>query len=156
MLLRRQVASTSYEGDADNLARWSGRGRVTFKSGATYDGAWSAGEMHGQGKLTFPDGISYEGEFQNNKLTGKGVSSPQHRAIGGPPLCEFAAERCTQLPALGRQGHGSAAESSRGCLPRSSGIGDSPVLVLVLVLVFSRCSRSDWRSGAQFGPGCLP
>ncbi|GLC68653.1 Cadherin member 2 [Pleodorina starrii] len=67
------VASTSYEGTADSLGRWSGRGRVSFKSGATYDGSWSAGQMHGQGNITFPDGISYEGEFRHNKLTGKGV-----------------------------------------------------------------------------------
>ncbi|GIL82663.1 hypothetical protein Vretimale_8253 [Volvox reticuliferus] len=67
------VASTSYEGTADTLGRWNGRGHVAFKSGATYDGNWSAGQMHGHGKITFPDGICYEGEFQNNKLTGKGV-----------------------------------------------------------------------------------
>lgn len=71
--LPSQVASTSYEGSADTQGRWSGRGRVVFKSGAIYDGCWSAGQMHGLGKITFPDGICYEGEFKNNKLTGKGV-----------------------------------------------------------------------------------
>ncbi|KAG2433134.1 hypothetical protein HYH02_012835 [Chlamydomonas schloesseri] len=67
------VVSTSYEGSVDAQGRWDGHGRVSFKSGATYDGAWRAGRMHGHGKFVFPDGISYEGEFQDNQLTGTGV-----------------------------------------------------------------------------------
>ncbi|GFR53186.1 hypothetical protein Agub_g15934, partial [Astrephomene gubernaculifera] len=68
-----QVASTSYVGSSDINGRWHGQGKVAFKSGATYEGDWKAGQMHGRGKLTFPDGITYEGEFQHNQLTGKGV-----------------------------------------------------------------------------------
>ncbi|PNW71839.1 hypothetical protein CHLRE_16g690450v5 [Chlamydomonas reinhardtii] len=67
------VVSTSYEGSVDVQGRWDGHGRVSFKSGATYDGTWRAGRMHGHGKFVFPDGISYEGEFQDNQLTGTGV-----------------------------------------------------------------------------------
>ncbi|KXZ49080.1 hypothetical protein GPECTOR_23g164 [Gonium pectorale] len=82
------VASTSYVGSADAQGRWSGRGRVTFKSGAMYEGEWVAGQMHGQGRLIFPDGISYEGEFQHNQLTGTGVYAwPSGAVYEGTVVC---------------------------------------------------------------------
>ncbi len=69
------MASTSYEGSADQQGRWQGYGKVVFKSGATYEGQWLTGKMHGRGKFVFPDGISYEGEFQHNQMTGTGVGN---------------------------------------------------------------------------------
>lgn len=52
-----------------------GTGRGVFKSGAVYEGAWSAGRMHGQGRISWPDGLTYEGDFHENSITGTGVSS---------------------------------------------------------------------------------
>ena len=89
-----QVVSTSYEGSVDVQGRWDGHGRVSFKSGATYDGTWRAGRMHGHGKFVFPDGISYEGEFQDNQLTGTGVSTHVHVHSLLRALCVWGARVC--------------------------------------------------------------
>lgn len=50
-----------------------GRGKLTWKGGDVYDGAFFEGQRTGYGVLRFPNGDAYEGEFLNGMFNGKGV-----------------------------------------------------------------------------------
>lgn len=62
----------SYTGTAEN-GKWSGKGKYTWKSGASYDGEWSDGTMNGSGTLYYAksqNGYKLVGTFKDGKPTG--------------------------------------------------------------------------------------
>ncbi len=46
--------------------------RVTFATGAVYEGDFVDGKQTGKGRYTFANGAVYEGDFVDDKRTGKG------------------------------------------------------------------------------------
>ena len=64
---------TSYEGDLDEVGRYSGQGTAAFINGSVYKGVWLNGYMHGHGLLTWADGTVYRGPFVNGEIQGKGT-----------------------------------------------------------------------------------
>lgn len=56
----------------------TGYGRITYWSGAYYEGDWKNGQTHGKGTLVYEVGsvdgrVKYEGDFDNNEVKGHGV-----------------------------------------------------------------------------------
>lgn len=51
---------------------YHGQGRIVFKSGFNYTGAFELGRMHGQGRMQWDSGVVYEGEFVHNEMQGRG------------------------------------------------------------------------------------
>ncbi|KAJ1461502.1 hypothetical protein M885DRAFT_432434 [Pelagophyceae sp. CCMP2097] len=49
-----------------------GPGKVTFATGAVYEGAFSQGRFAGEGSYSWPDGARYVGSWRDGKFHGKG------------------------------------------------------------------------------------
>lgn len=62
----------AYEGDFKNTQEVQGFRKVTFPSGASYEGEGRGGKRHGFGKQTNPNGDIYIGEFKEDKRHGMG------------------------------------------------------------------------------------
>lgn len=61
--------SANYVGEAVNGVP-QGYGKVTRKSGGTYEGQWHQGCWLGSSKYVSSDGSVYEGEFANSEYSG--------------------------------------------------------------------------------------
>lgn len=68
---------SSYEGETlqvpeCDVSVYHGQGRIVFKSGFSYMGAFQLGRMHGQGRMQWDSGVVYEGDFVHNEMQGRG------------------------------------------------------------------------------------
>lgn len=61
-----------YEGEVQNNKK-NGKGKFTWKDGATYNGEWKNDNINGEGTLTINADETYTGNFVNGKKSGKGV-----------------------------------------------------------------------------------
>ena len=53
------------------LAARHGNGKMTFTSGAVYEGQWHYDKRNGHGTLKFPDGTIQEGTWKEGSLDGR-------------------------------------------------------------------------------------
>ena len=51
----------------------SGRGKLTWRDGSSYEGQLKDGRMHGEGVLSSPSGYRYEGQFKDGFKNGPGT-----------------------------------------------------------------------------------
>lgn len=70
---------TSIDSSPRRRRRWrrrewsfAGKGKFTWKSGKTYEGAFDRGKLTGQGVYTWPEGQRYEGPYLDGKRHGRG------------------------------------------------------------------------------------
>lgn len=63
----------SYIGEQDEGGRRSGKGKITYQSGASYEGNFVNNKYHGKGKYVWDDGDQYEGEWKEGERYGKGI-----------------------------------------------------------------------------------
>jgi hypothetical protein len=63
--------------------KFNGRGRLTFTSGANYDGQFKNGKFDGKGTRTFGNGDKYSGDHKEGESNGRGV---RIFASGAPPM----------------------------------------------------------------------
>jgi hypothetical protein len=49
-----------------------GKGKMSYKNGTAYEGAWENDSRHGYGVFTWPDGSKYEGQFTSGQMGGEG------------------------------------------------------------------------------------
>lgn len=76
----------TYEGDVKDLL-FSGKGKLTWKSGTTYVGDFVDGEIEGHGRKSYPEGDYYEGQFKKNKRNGMGrYVWPNGSSFEGPSV----------------------------------------------------------------------
>jgi len=63
----------SYIGEQDEGGRRSGQGKITYQSGALYEGDFVNNKYHGKGKYIWDDGDQYDGEWKEGERNGKGI-----------------------------------------------------------------------------------
>jgi len=70
--------------DPETLA-YTGRGRLQWPDGRTYEGDWLNGQFHGHGTALEPDGSTYTGSWQHGARHGHGeeVMADGSRYVGG-------------------------------------------------------------------------
>merc|ERR1712203_237447 len=59
----------------------SGQGKMSWPSGAVYEGGYREGQKCGEGILTWPDGRIYKGQWENNEQHGRGMEVDVHGRI---------------------------------------------------------------------------
>jgi hypothetical protein len=63
----------SYIGERDANGHRSGKGKITYQSGAVYEGGFVNNKYEGEGTYTWDDGDEYVGEWKNGERNGKGT-----------------------------------------------------------------------------------
>uniref|UniRef100_K3W6G9 Uncharacterized protein n=1 Tax=Globisporangium ultimum (strain ATCC 200006 / CBS 805.95 / DAOM BR144) TaxID=431595 RepID=K3W6G9_GLOUD len=98
-----------YEGETLQLPSlvdvpvYHGQGRLVFRTGFVYTGAFSFGRMHGKGRVEWSNGVVYEGDFVENEMTGTGQY-----------LWPNGSSYCGDIVAGKRHGHGVFLTGTRG------------------------------------------
>lgn len=69
------TAKNWYEGELNDAGKPDGFGKLSFKSGVTYEGGFKDGKYKGIGKLTSGDKIIFEGEWDDDTPLGSYVDS---------------------------------------------------------------------------------
>lgn len=65
----------SYRGTVDSEGRRDGWGKLTFRTGTTYEGNFIKGTYEGYGTMVFASGNKYSGEWKNGLRGGYGEST---------------------------------------------------------------------------------
>merc|ERR1712176_1647100 len=55
------------------LGEMSGQGKMSWPSGAVYEGGYREGLKCGEGMVTWPDGRVYKGQWENGEQHGRGM-----------------------------------------------------------------------------------
>ena len=63
----------SYIGERDANGHRSGKGKITYQSGAVYEGDFVNNKYEGQGTYTWDDGDEYVGQWKDGERNGKGT-----------------------------------------------------------------------------------
>ncbi|HFI0256829.1 TPA: hypothetical protein ACGOVD_001517 [Streptococcus suis] len=61
--------------------KMTGKGKLTFKNGDTYEGDFKNGIFHGEGTFTAASGWTYVGEFKNGLADGEGKLTTENKTI---------------------------------------------------------------------------
>lgn len=69
-----------YHGDVQ-ANKMSGRGKVTFSNGDTYEGNFSNGSFDGEGTFTAKEGWTYVGEFKKGQADGQGKLTTKTKTV---------------------------------------------------------------------------
>ena len=62
-----------FKGKLEDRKKISGKGKIQYKDGRTYEGIFENGVLNGKGKYTSDKGDIYEGAFTNGNLSGLGT-----------------------------------------------------------------------------------
>lgn len=62
-------------------SKMTGKGKLTFENGDTYEGEFKNGIFHGKGTFTAAAGWTYVGEFNNGLAEGEGKLTTENKTI---------------------------------------------------------------------------